>query len=95
LGSGKWIIDNICYAIEIWNEKLAEIWLIITQSPQNFKGGGIWQIVLSINGALKAIGYALLVLFFLMGVVKTAGSFTEIKRPEHALKLFVRFVLLL
>ena len=93
MGSGKWIIDNICYAIEIWNEKLAEIWLIITQSPQNFKGGGIWQIVLSINGALKAIGYALLVLFFLMGVVKTAGSFTEVKRPEHALKLFVRFVL--
>jgi hypothetical protein len=49
--------------------------------------------VTSINGALKAIGYALLVLFFLVGVVKTCGSFTEIKRPEHALKLFVRFVL--
>ena len=34
-----------------------------------------------------------MVLFFLVGVVKTCGSFTEIKRPEQALKLFVRFVL--
>ena len=28
-----------------------------------------------------------------MGVVKTCGSFAEVKRPEHALKLFVRFAI--
>lgn len=93
MGSGNWIIDNIANALQTWNAKLQEIWLLITQSPENFKGGGIWQVVLDINGALKAIGYALLVLFFVVGVVKTCGSFTEIKKPEHALKLFVRFVL--
>jgi hypothetical protein len=93
LGSGNWIIDNIANALDTWNAKLTEIWQLITQSPETFKGGGIWDVVTSINGALKAIGYALLVLFFLVGVVKTCGSFTEIKRPEHALKLFVRFVL--
>lgn len=93
MGSGNWIIDNIANALETWNAKLAEIWLLITQSPEAFKGGGIWNVVVDINGALKAIGYALLVLFFVVGVVKTAGSFTEIKRPEHALKLFIRFVL--
>ena len=49
--------------------------------------------VISINSALKAIGFALLVLFFVVGVVKTCGSFTEIKKPEHAAKLFIRFVL--
>ena len=27
-----------------------------------------------------------------MGVVKTCGSFTELRRPEMALKCFVRFV---
>lgn len=93
MSSGNWIIDNIANALSTWNEKLAEIWQLITQSPETFKGGGIWQVVVDINGALKAIGYALLVLFFLVGVVKTAGSFSEIKRPEHALKLFVRFAL--
>lgn len=93
MGSGNWIIDNIANALDTWNAKLTEIWQLITQSPETFKGGGIWDVVTSINGALKAIGYALLVLFFLVGVVKTCGSFSEIKRPEHALKLFVRFVL--
>ena len=47
----------------------------------------------SIHGALQAIGYALLVLFFVIGVMKTCGSLTEVKRPEHALRLFVRFAL--
>ncbi len=42
---------------------------------------------------LQAIGYALLVLFFVVGVVKTCGSFTEVKRPEHALKIFIRFAI--
>ena len=93
MGSGNWIIDNIANALNTWNAKLTEIWQLITQSPETFKGGGIWDVVTDINGALKAIGYALLVLFFLVGVIKTCGSFTEIKRPEQALKLFVRFVL--
>ncbi len=35
----------------------------------------------------------MLVLFFVVGVVKTCGSFTEVKKPEHALKLFVRFAI--
>ena len=93
MSSGNWIIDNLNNALETWNAKLAEIWQIITQSPQQFRGGGIWNVIVDINGALKAIGYALLVLFFLAGVVRTCGSFSEIKRPEQALKLFIRFVL--
>ena len=93
MGSGNWIIDNITNALNTWNAKLADIWELLTQSPETFKGGGIWDLVLDINGALKGIGYALLVLFFLVGVVKTCGSFAEVKRPEKALKLFVRFAI--
>jgi len=93
MGSGNWIIDNLNAALNTWNAKLAEIWQLLTMSPENFKGGGVWNVIVDINGALKAIGYALLVLFFVMGVVKTAGSFTEIKKPEHAFKLFIRFIL--
>jgi hypothetical protein len=93
MGSGNWIVDNLRAALETWNAKLAEIWQLITMSPQNFKGGGVWDVIVDINGALKAIGYALLVLFFVIGVVKTCGSFAEIKKPEHALKLFIRFIL--
>lgn len=93
MNSGNWIIDNIVNALNVWNDKLQEIWQIITQSPESFKGGGIWGIVLNINASLKATGYALLVLFFVVGIVKTCGSFAEVRRPEHAAKLFIRFIL--
>lgn len=80
-------------ALETWNDKLAEIRTLLTQDPATFKGGGIWQVMLDINGALKAIGFGLLVLFFAVGVVKTCSSAADLKRPEHAFKLFIRFAL--
>lgn len=91
--SDNWVVQNLQNALDTWNSKLAEIWQILTQSPETFKGGGIWQEIVQIHGALQAIGYALLVLFFVVGVVKTCGSFTEVKRPEHALKIFIRFAI--
>ena len=91
--SDNWVVQNLQNALDTWNSKLAEIWQILTQSPENFKGGGIWQVIVQIHEALQAIGYALLVLFFVVGVVKTCGSFTEVKRPEHALKIFIRFAI--
>lgn len=91
--SDNWVVQNLQNALDTWNSKLAEIWQILTQSPETFKGGGIWQVIVQIHGALQAIGYALLVLFFVVGVVKTCGSFTEVKRPEHALKNFIRFAI--
>lgn len=91
--SDNWIVQNLQNALNTWNEKLAEIWQILTQSPEVFKGGGIWDVIVQIHGALMAIGLALLVLFFVVGVMKTCGSFAEVKRPEHAFKIFIRFVL--
>lgn len=91
--SDNWVVQNLENALEVWNGKLSEIWTLVTQSPETFKGGAIWNVIVTINGALQAIGYALLVLFFVIGVMKTCGSFAEVKKPEHALKLFVRFVL--
>lgn len=93
MGNNAWIVDNLNNALNTWNGKLAEIWQLLTQSPQTFKGGGIWAVMVSIHGALQAIGYGLLVLFFAAGVVKTCRSFVEVKKPEHALKLFIRFAL--
>lgn len=89
----SWVTDNLENALNTWNSKLAEIWQLITQSPEEFKGGAIWDVIVNIHGAVKAIGLGLLVLFFVVGVVKTCGSFTEVKKPEHALKLFIRFAL--
>ena len=91
--SDNWIVQNLENALETWNEKLSEIWQLITQSPESFMGGTIWNVIVNIHGAVQAIGLALLVLFFVVGVVRTCGSFTDVKKPEHALKLFIRFAL--
>jgi len=91
--SESWIIQNLENALNMWNGKLSEIWQLISLSPSQFKGGAIWAMVLNIHGALQAIGYALLVLFFTMGVMKTCGSFAELKKPEQAVKLFIRFAI--
>lgn len=91
--SSNWVVQNLQNALATWNNKLSEIWLLITQLPEEFKDGTIWTVITNIHGALQAIGYSLLVLFFVVGVMKTCGSFAEIKRPEIALKMFIRFVL--
>lgn len=91
--SDNWIVGNLQNALDTWNGKLSEIWTLITQTPETFKGGTIWNVIVNINGAVQAIGLALLVVFFLVGVVKTCGSFAEVKKPEQVLKLFVRFAL--
>ena len=91
--SDNWVVQNLENALETWNSKLSEIWQLLTTSPQEFKGGSIWSVMVNINGAVQAISLALLVLFFVVGVVRTCGSFTDVKKPEHALKLFVRFAI--
>ena len=52
----------------------------------------IWSLQ-NVNTAVQGVGLGLLVLFFVVGMVKTCGSFADVKKPEHALKLFVRFIL--
>ena len=90
--SDNWIIRNLENAIATWNDKLAELWQLITQTPESFKGGAIWSVIVNINSALIGIGYGLLVLFFAIGVFSSAASFRELQRPEFALRHFIRFV---
>lgn len=90
--SDNWIVANLENAFATWNDKLSEIWSLVTTTPQNFKGGGIWSIIANINGSLQAIGYGLIVLFFAMSIFKSTASFRDFQRPEYALKHFIRFV---
>ena len=78
-------------ALSGWNEKLTELWQLVSQTPETFKGGTIWSVIVRLNTALQGIGYGLLVLFFAMGVFQTAASFRELQRPEFALRHFIRF----
>ena len=91
--SDNWIVGNLQSAFHTWNDKLAEIWALITTTPQEFRGGGIWTAIVNINDGLQAVGYGLLVLFFAMGILQSAASFRDFQRPEFALRHFIRFIL--
>ena len=88
--SDNWIVANLENAFSTWNDKMTEIWQLLTTSPQNFKGGAIWNVISGINGGLQAIGLGLLVLFFAMSIFKSTASFRDFQRPEYALKHFIR-----
>mgnify|MGYP000361584317 FL=1 len=77
--SDNWVVQNLQNALDTWNKYLSEIWQLITQSPEQFKGGTIWGVIVNIHDAVRAIGLALLVLFFVVGVMRTCGSFAEVK----------------
>lgn len=89
--SDNWIVGNLQLAFNTWNGKLAEIWSLITTTPEAFRGGAIWSTIVTINEAMKGIGYGLLVLFFAMGLCQSVASFRELQRPEFALRYFIRF----
>ena len=91
--SNNWVIQNLENALLTWDQKLAEIWGLLTPDISAFKGGALWEIMLNIHWALQSVGLALVVLFFLCGVVKTCGSLAELKRPEVAVKMLIRFCL--
>lgn len=91
--SDNWVVRNLENAIGTWNEKLAELWQLVSQSPESFRGGQIWGVIVNIHTVLVGVGYGLLVLFFAMGVFQSAASFRELQRPEFALRHFIRFAL--
>ena len=89
----NWIIENLEQSLTTWNDKLTEMWSLLTQSPQTFKGGTIWQNVVTINGGMQAIGYGLLVLFFAISFFRSTASFRDFQRPEYVFKHLIYFVL--
>ena len=91
--SDNWIVGNLQSAFNTWNGKLTEIWSLITTTPEGFRGGTVWGTIVTINDAMKAVGYGLLVLFFAMSIFQTAASFRDFQRPEFALRHFIRFIL--
>ncbi len=91
MGLAAWY--ELYQGLEYLGDMLEKMWAILTTSPESFKGGTIWSVITTINGVLGSIGTALLVLFFTIGVIKTCGSFAELKKPETAVKVFIRFAI--
>lgn len=62
--SDNWVVGNLQNSLDTWNSKLSEIWQLITQSPETFKDGVIWNVIVNINGALQAIRFSVACFIF-------------------------------
>lgn len=89
----NWLIESLKWTFEFWNNKQTEIWQLVSTTPEEFKGGDIWRLALTLNDGLKAIGYGLLVLFFALSICKSTINFRDLRRLEQGLRFFIRFVL--
>ena len=89
----NWLIESLKWTFEFWNNKQTEIWQLVSTTPEEFKGGDIWRMALTLNDGVKAIGYGLLVLFFALSICKSTINFRDLRRPEQGLRFFIRFVL--
>lgn len=87
------IADTLSFALSVWDEKIDEVYVLVTMPVEEFRGGQIWAKVCTLTQTLQSIAFALFTLFFLVGIIRTYLSFEELRRPETAIKILVRFAL--
>ena len=92
--SDNWVVGVLQFGLDTWNSKLNEVWTLITQSPIDFKGGTIWKVITNIHGAVQAIALALLVLFFVVGVMKTCRKFCRSKKARTSIKIIYKICII-
>lgn len=80
------------HAVNMFNKFMGETWSMLTTGLEDFMGGAVWRVMSAINAGLIAGGLALLVVFTFMGVIKSTVNLAELKRPEAAVRVFVRFI---
>ena len=51
--SDNLVVQNLENALETWNDKLSEIWQLITETPEGFKGGTVWTVIVNSHGTLR------------------------------------------
>jgi hypothetical protein len=90
---GESAVNFLQDALTFWNEKYAEVVSMLTTTPTGFQDGTLWSVVRNVYNAISAIGLALVVLCWVVGVVKSVGTLTELKRPEVSVKVIVRLII--
>lgn len=86
--------DKILALLEMvfgfWNNQVSLVFSMLGQSPVNFKGGGPWQVVGSIEPIFVGVGSSLVILFFVIGFCSESVDVREEMRFEVILRMLIR-----
>lgn len=89
----SWITVLLRDALRFWAGCSETIWSLLTTAPSEFKDGAVWEVMVNVSDGIKYIAYALLVLFFGIGIMKEVTNVADLKRPENVFRLFFRYII--
>lgn len=91
---GENAVENLQSAIDLWNRRFQSIFTILTTSPEEFRGGAPWEMIVTVMGIIEATGISLLIIFYLYGLFKTTTSYRDlVKNPKAIIfSLFRLFI---
>ena len=84
--SDNWVVQNLINALDTWNDKLAEIWDLLTTSPQVFKGGAIWDIITNIHRSITSNRFSIISIVFCKWCYKNLWFFPRSKKTRTSIK---------
>lgn len=87
---GEQAINQLESGLSSWETKMNEVVTLLTTDPTLFRGGTIWSYVEVMYNAVLGFGISLLVISFFWGLLESAGTLVEMKRPENVFRTFVR-----
>lgn len=90
---GEKILDLLEIVFGFWNHQASLVFSLLGQSPVDFKGGGPWGMVESVEPVFVAVGSSLVVLFFVIGFCSESVDIREDMRFEVILRMFIRLAL--
>lgn len=79
-------------SLAVWNYVMNIVMDLLSLSPETFSPN-VYNATISISGALTAIAYGLLSMFFVFGLFKSVSSYIEFKRPEVLFKALCRLAI--
>ncbi len=87
---GEKILALLEMVFGFWNSQVSLVFALLGQSPADFKGGGPWGLVESVEPVFVAVGSSLVVLFFVIGFCSESVDVREEMRFEVILRMLIR-----
>lgn len=89
--------DKILALLEVvfgfWNNQVSLVFLMLGESPVDFKNGDPWTVIETINPVFVAVGSSLVVLFFVIGFCSESVDIKEEMRFEVILRMLIKLAL--
>ena len=90
---GETILALLEMVFAFWNNQVSLVFAMLGQTPAEFKGGGPWNAIMSVQPIFVAVGSSLVVIFFVIGFCSESVDIKEEMRFEVILRMLIRLAI--